>query len=191
MLTLVPAPAKITHVPAILWRLVYASTEPSLPIGWDDICRCSADERAVNLAIDAGYIEESHKAVPPSPTLRAFLKMTNRGVQALRAQTKPLPPDYVNCGCGLCFSPEEWMKLPLVGRMDDGLGGELELRNCHCGSARALQVKAAPSVPSSQGPTGPKDEDEDEVPPTPRNCMPVGAYSVSRAREHGAAGGAR
>ena len=52
-----------------------------------------------------------------------------------------LPPGYIGCACGLAYSPANWLKLPLVSVMDDGVGGQLELRNCVCGSTRARKLE--------------------------------------------------
>lgn len=43
----------------------------------------------------------------------------------------------VRCSCGTCYTRSEWQRLPWVGLMGDGNGGQLELRNCPCGSTRA------------------------------------------------------
>jgi hypothetical protein len=48
----------------------------------------------------------------------------------------------VICSCGLAHSPAEWKKLPLVGIQRFDGGGALELRNCPCGSTRAIDVNA-------------------------------------------------
>ena len=50
--------------------------------------------------------------------------------------------------CALCpESPvktyESWIKLPLVGVMSDGEGGEIELRNHGCRSTLAVQTRRA------------------------------------------------
>lgn len=44
------------------------------------------------------------------------------------------------CGCGRQYSRETWDQLHLVGRMPDGEGGELELRDCVCKSTIAVDV---------------------------------------------------
>ena len=57
----------------------------------------------------------------------------------------PLSPSAVvaiRCSCGLAHSPAEWKKLPLVGIQRFDGGGALELRNCPCGSTRAIDVSA-------------------------------------------------
>ncbi len=56
------------------------------------------------------------------------------------ASTMPAPPPAKTCACGCTYSPDEWLELPLVGRMvDDEF--ELELRNCPlpCGSTLAIE----------------------------------------------------
>jgi hypothetical protein len=49
-------------------------------------------------------------------------------------------PVVKRCACGVGFSAADWQRLPLVGRMDDGEGGELELRNCPCRSSISMPV---------------------------------------------------
>ena len=46
------------------------------------------------------------------------------------------------CRCGASWSGEEWKTLVLVGYADGGEDGELELRNCVCGSTLAVQRDA-------------------------------------------------
>lgn len=59
------------------------------------------------------------------------------------APSRPQP--ILVCRCGLTYSAEEWAKLPFVATMPDGIGGVLELRNCRCGSTRAIELpKPAP-----------------------------------------------
>lgn len=50
---------------------------------------------------------------------------------------------HAHCGCGMVFTAEQWAELPFVGLQDDGDGGELELRNCPCGSTRAALARAS------------------------------------------------
>ena len=51
------------------------------------------------------------------------------------------------CACGAAYTWTEWDDRPLVGVQDDGEGGQLEMRNCRCGStmarARAMAQEAA------------------------------------------------
>lgn len=47
------------------------------------------------------------------------------------------PPPKV-CGCGASYSPEEWRRLPLVGRQEAD-GHALTLRNCECGSTLGVE----------------------------------------------------
>ncbi len=61
--------------------------------------------------------------------------------EAARA-TLPAPPDKI-CACGRTHDAFEWARLPLVGEMDDGDGGVLELKNCGCGSTLAVEVPRA------------------------------------------------
>jgi len=56
------------------------------------------------------------------------------------ADTIPVPAFPKVCPCGARYSPRAWGELALVGRMDDGDGGDLELRNCACGSTLAVGV---------------------------------------------------
>lgn len=44
-----------------------------------------------------------------------------------------------SCGCGLSFTVEEWVLLPLIGEMGDEIE-TVELRNCHCGSTLAIEM---------------------------------------------------
>jgi hypothetical protein len=44
-----------------------------------------------------------------------------------------------SCRCGATWSEPEWRELPFVGYAENGDGGELELRNCTCGSTIAVQ----------------------------------------------------
>jgi hypothetical protein len=43
--------------------------------------------------------------------------------------------------CATLYTCEEWQALALVGPMDDGAGGVLELRNCPCGTTMAVHTK--------------------------------------------------
>jgi hypothetical protein len=56
-----------------------------------------------------------------------------------------MPPDNQwpkTCRCGMSWSSDGWKRLTLVGFADGGEEGELELRNCTCGST--LAVRRAP-----------------------------------------------
>jgi hypothetical protein len=44
------------------------------------------------------------------------------------------------CACGLCYSAEGWAALRYVGAMSDGEDGEIELRDCACGSTLAIEL---------------------------------------------------
>ena len=46
----------------------------------------------------------------------------------------------VVCGCGLAYTVESWAALDFVGYMADEVE-TLELRNCPCGSTRAIVLK--------------------------------------------------
>lgn len=49
------------------------------------------------------------------------------------------------CRCGESWSRERWAALGLVGYTDGGEDGELELRNCDCGSTLAVQRETTTS----------------------------------------------
>jgi hypothetical protein len=55
------------------------------------------------------------------------------------------------CACGQEYSAEEWRDLPLVGTMDDGDGGLLELKNCACKSTMSQPVPKAVEAASRCG----------------------------------------
>jgi hypothetical protein len=55
------------------------------------------------------------------------------------------------CACGQEYSAEEWRDLPLVGTMDDGEGGLLELKNCACKSTMSQPVPKAVEAASRCG----------------------------------------
>ena len=57
-------------------------------------------------------------------------------------------PVVKHCACGRYFDNEGWQRLPLVGRMDDAEGGELELRNCPCKSTLSIPVAKESEVAS-------------------------------------------
>lgn len=63
------------------------------------------------------------------------------------ASTLPAPPLHLfslkQCSCGVCYTPDEWDRLPLCGLQDDGEGGWLEVRNCRCGSSIAVPTLGA------------------------------------------------
>lgn len=46
----------------------------------------------------------------------------------------------VACACGRSHTDAAWRALPWVGWQDDGAGGRLALRNCHCGSTLARET---------------------------------------------------
>ncbi len=62
----------------------------------------------------------------------------------LSQKPRPLPAGFVACSCGVAHSPSAWSRLPLVARMADGVGGELEFRSCVCGWALVVQVAPPP-----------------------------------------------
>jgi two-component system cell cycle response regulator DivK len=75
----------------------------------------------------------------------------------------PVEPTIVKkCSCGREFSRQEWLRLPICGRLHITLrGAVVELRNCTCGSSIALEVEtsgdavAAPaSVEGAPAPLG-------------------------------------
>ena len=45
---------------------------------------------------------------------------------------------FKHCACGATYTAAAWLALDRVGRMADGLGGHLSLRNCGCGSTLAV-----------------------------------------------------
>ena len=53
-----------------------------------------------------------------------------------------LGPWPKKCRCGQCWTAESWAALFFVGYADGGEDGELELRNCVCGSTLAVQRRA-------------------------------------------------
>ncbi len=59
------------------------------------------------------------------------------------ASTLPPPEAPKRCGCGRLHSEADWDRLQFIGRMDDGEGGVLVLRNCACGSTIAKQAWAS------------------------------------------------
>lgn len=164
-----PARAKITPVPTLLRRLLDAEDGANRPIGWDAIASGAADERAVNLAIDAGLIHEDC-VHGPSGSLRAELRVTPAGEVAIARTRKPLPPGYVACACGLAFSPAEWAARPLEHSFEVP-GGTFTLRSCLCGRPASRVVAAA------------EKEDSDEVPATlPTGQAPAKCASKPAAR---------
>ena len=45
-----------------------------------------------------------------------------------------------HCACGRVYTPEQWLALPLCGRMHLPDGTDVELRNCKCGSSLAMRI---------------------------------------------------
>jgi hypothetical protein len=43
------------------------------------------------------------------------------------------------CRCGVHWSRDLWAEQPFIGYADGGEDGELELRNCACGSTLAVR----------------------------------------------------
>ncbi len=58
------------------------------------------------------------------------------------------------CSCGQTYTAAAFRNLPLCGYQADGDGGELELRNCACGSTISRDV------------------------PAPQPCMTLGVYRL-------------
>lgn len=60
-------------------------------------------------------------------------------------QDLPMEPAIVKrCGCGRELSREQWLRLPICGRLHITLRGAIvELRNCTCGSSLALEVETS------------------------------------------------
>lgn len=44
------------------------------------------------------------------------------------------------CACKRTFTQVAWDALPYVGEMGDEVGERIELRNCPCGSTRAVEI---------------------------------------------------
>lgn len=64
------------------------------------------------------------------------------------ASTIPAPPEPIVSRCCHDITESEWASLPLArdGYMHDGEGGVLELRNCVCGSTRAVLLLDVPPL---------------------------------------------
>lgn len=58
-------------------------------------------------------------------------------------------PAFKRCGCGRAHTYAQWVALEYVGRMADGCGGFLALRNCACGST--ISVDAADEAHEAAG----------------------------------------
>lgn len=71
------------------------------------------------------------EGIVPGP--RACRSCNGTGLRAVTLAT--------SCGCGATYDTRAWERLPLLGPMDDGDGGVLELRNCACGSTLAIPVE--------------------------------------------------
>lgn len=50
------------------------------------------------------------------------------------------PPPPKHCACGASYAGTEWLKLPYVGVIDDGVD-RLELRTCPCSSTIAIELE--------------------------------------------------
>ena len=63
------------------------------------------------------------------------------------ADPQDLPTEQAiikKCSCGREFSRQEWLRLPICGRLHITLrGAVVELRNCTCGSSIALEVETS------------------------------------------------
>ena len=55
------------------------------------------------------------------------------------------------CPCGQRHDRNDWERLRLVGTMDDGDGGTLELRNCQCGSTISVLLDPPPQSVYQEG----------------------------------------
>ncbi len=55
-------------------------------------------------------------------------------------------PSVKSCGCGRSYDPEEWKGLAKCGVVKDPLG-DLEMRNCACGSTLAIEMCAVDGCP--------------------------------------------
>jgi hypothetical protein len=51
------------------------------------------------------------------------------------------------CRCGAVWAQRPWAEQPLVGYADGDEDGELELRNCTCGSTLAVRRIATVTAP--------------------------------------------
>jgi hypothetical protein len=51
------------------------------------------------------------------------------------------------CRCGETWAQEAWAHQPFVGYADGGEDGELELRNCSCGSTLSVRRVATITTP--------------------------------------------
>jgi len=58
------------------------------------------------------------------------------------------------CACGLAYDRAGWEALPSRGRTDDGEGGQLELRNCTCGSTLAVPADYCSHMECQKGAAG-------------------------------------
>jgi hypothetical protein len=83
------------------------------------------------------------KTWPQSPLLSDDAKLVDDG----RVERKTTATRIVSrCGCGRQYTARQWADLQYVGLMSDGIGDELELRNCPCSSTRAIRVPLARSA---------------------------------------------
>lgn len=57
----------------------------------------------------------------------------------LLAMSDPQQTWPKTCRCGASWSVDAWATLALVGYADGAEDGELELRNCRCGSTLAVK----------------------------------------------------
>ncbi len=78
--------------------------------------------------------------------LRRLADVLENAADVLEQAQKPRAAPVPKC-CDA--ETHDWMRrerdffeaMPLVGYQDDGAGGRLELRNCHCGTTLARQMK--------------------------------------------------
>lgn len=75
-----------------------------------------------------------------TPLLMASIRQTDK--REVSVTQIPRPADVVNtCSCGAVHVRESWPTLPYVGEQEDDEEGPIELRNCRCGSTRAVPVR--------------------------------------------------
>jgi CheY-like chemotaxis protein len=65
-------------------------------------------------------------------------------LRTLRTPGEPRPSEratvYKRCGCGRWYTIDQWLALPLCGRMHLPKAATMELRNCACGSSLAMPL---------------------------------------------------
>jgi hypothetical protein len=69
------------------------------------------------------------------------------------------------CACGRAYTRDEWGRLKDVGSSPDGVGGQLELRVCTCGSTISVELGGPRGDVDSRGP---RTVQNAESPPPPK-----------------------